>query len=67
MNLVKDVTGNVLQGITKDSLGSLVVKNDSEYRKYLHSKEQSEKLNRMCKEIDELKMLITELINRQKG
>jgi hypothetical protein len=67
MNLVKDSNGNILSGITKDSLGSLVVKNDSEYRKYLHSKEQTEKLNKMCEEINQLKELISELINRQKG
>jgi len=69
MELIKDINGSILNGAKKDSLGTIVIRNDSEYRKYIHAKEQTEKINKLCKDVEELKIMVkilNEQVNNQK-
>ena len=61
---VKDTTGLPVSGAYKDTLGSISVKNDTEYRKYVFAKKQAEKINKMSEDIEELKKTVHELINK---
>lgn len=61
---VKDQSGNIIPGLFKDSLGNIIVKNDSEYDKYIQMKQQHEIINNLTKEVEELKQIIFSFIDK---
>lgn len=61
---VKDQSGNIVPGLFKDSLGNIIVKNDSEYDKYIQMKQQHEIINNLTKEVEELKQIIFSFIDK---
>ena len=61
---VKDEFGNIVPGLFKDGLGNIIVKNDSEYNKYIHAKQQHEIINNLTKEVEELKNIISSFIDK---
>lgn len=58
---VKDQNGNIVPGLFKDNLGTIAVKNDAEYRRYLREKKQAETINNLMKEVSELKVVVESL------
>lgn len=59
---VKDENGNIVPGLFKDSLGAIVVKNDSEYNRYLNEKKQQQTISNLTDQIAELKELVNNLL-----
>lgn len=60
---VKDQSGNIIPGLFKNGIGALVVKNDSEYDKYIQTKQQQEVINNLTQEVSELKTMVQNLIS----
>lgn len=60
---VKDQSGNIIPGLFKTGMGALVVKNDSEYDKYIQTKQQQEVINNLTQEVSELKTMVQNLIS----
>lgn len=60
---VKDENGNIIPGLFKDSIGSIIVKDDSNYNAYVKQKQQQEIINNLTKEVSELKGLIEKIIS----
>lgn len=61
---VKDQSGNIIPGLFKDSLGNIIVNNNSEYDKYIQAKQQHEIINNLTKEVEELKQIIFSFIDK---
>lgn len=61
---IKDTRGLPIDNAYKDSLGAISVKDDVEYRKYMFAKKQSERINKMSKDIEELQKLVFELAEK---
>lgn len=59
---VKDENGNIIQGLYKDPMGSIVVEKNSDYERYLREKQQQEAINNLKQEFSELKAIIQNLI-----
>lgn len=59
---VKDENGNIIQGLYKDPMGSIVVEKNSDYERYLREKQQQEAINNLKQEFSEIKAIIQNLI-----
>jgi hypothetical protein len=66
MYKVKDESGNIVSGLLKDDRGSIVVEKNLEYSRHLKTKQQAETINKLTKEVDELKYIVQDLINIHK-
>lgn len=60
---VKDEFGNVVPGLFKDSLGNIVVNDQSDYNRYIQERQQTETINNIIKEMRTLKQAVNELIS----
>ena len=54
MMQVKDQSGNIVPGLLKDSLGSIIVEKDYDYNKYVQEKKRLDKINNLESEVKEL-------------
>ena len=65
---IKDETGNVVPGLYRDSVGTIVVKDQDAYDRYMASKSiklrDQAKISSLEAELRELKALITSIINK---
>lgn len=61
---VKDDSGAVVDGVYKDNLGNLIVCNDREYNKYLHDRRQQELINNLKEDVNSLKSMMMQIINK---
>lgn len=66
MNPMRDSNGVILQGFEKDSRGVITIKNDAELKKYLFARNQALTIKKLTEDVEELKMLVNDLINKQK-
>lgn len=64
---VKDQNGNIVYGIYRTDQGGLVVNDQSAYDKYIRTSEQAKKVLNMEKQIQELKSLVAQLLNREEN
>lgn len=55
---VKDENGKIVEGVYKDSLGNIIVKKETEYKKY---KQQQEVINRLTDKIENLSDTVDQL------
>lgn len=58
MMRVKDENGKIVEGVYKDSLGNIIVKKETEYKKY---KQQQEVINRLTDKIENLSDTVDQL------
>lgn len=62
---VKDENGNIVDGIYKDSLGTIIVRKESEYKKHKQHKEVinrlTDKIEHLSTTVDKLTKLVVEL------
>lgn len=58
---VKDESGQIVRGVYKNSLGAILVDNQTEYEKY---KRQQETINTLNKKVDELTSLVHQLLEK---
>lgn len=58
MMRVKDENGKIVEGVYKDSLGNIIVKKETEYKKY---KRQQEVINRLTDKIENLSDTVDQL------
>ena len=58
MMRVKDENGKIVEGVYKDSLGNIIVKKETEYKKY---KQQQEVINRLTDKIERLSDTVDQL------
>lgn len=66
MNLMRDPNGVILQGFEKDPKGAITIKNDAELQKYLFARNQAMTIKKLTEDVEELKMLVNNLINKEK-
>ena len=62
---VKDLNGNVVQGLYRSAGGGLMVNNPFEYNKYIREKESAAELTHLKEEVDQLKQLVKTLLDKQ--
>lgn len=64
---VKDASGAVINGIVRVAGGGLAVNSAAEYDKYIKGKETVVKINRLEREVDQLKQLVHKLLESNNG
>lgn len=67
MHRVKDQSGNIIPGIMKGDIGSLVVTDVDQYYKYMREKESIQKINNLENEVQQLKELVQSLLREKNG
>lgn len=58
---VKDQAGNIVPGVFKDALGTIVINNNHEYKQYLKDRQSTESINSLNNEIQKQKDLINNI------
>lgn len=64
---VKDQNGNIISGVFRTKQGGLIVSDQTAYDKYIRTSEQAKKVLNMEKQIQELKSLVAQLLNREEN
>ena len=64
---VKDQNGNIISGVFRTKHGGLIVSDQSAYDKYIKESEQAKRVLNMEKQIEELKSLVAQLLNREEN
>jgi hypothetical protein len=64
---IADKNGVPIEGIERGAANSIVVKNPGAYHKYTKEKERAEEVMRLREDVDEMKSMLSQILNAVKN
>lgn len=65
MKRLRDENGTIIEGMVKSPVGSIIVQKSKDYQQYMQEREQLGKINKLTEEVESLKMLVQQLLEKQ--
>jgi hypothetical protein len=64
MQRIKDLNGNIIDGLFRDETGAIIVNDSKNYRKYQTETTRLQEINRLNSKIESLEQMVMQLITK---